>query len=319
MCTVCGCSEGTPSTECAKAHDAESHARYYAHVQDDCNRHYAHPHGDQALQRSYHARDSHSHHHRSAHHQAHGGQALLSGGAGPAALKVTGMSRERVIQIERDILGKNNGIAADNRALFVADDLLVFNLLSSPGAGKTTLLVRAVSELKRSRPVGVIEGDQQTSNDAERIRAAGVPAIQVNTGKGCHLDAAMIGEAYRRLPLLTGGILFIENVGNLICPAAFDLGEACKIVVLSMTEGEDKPLKYPDMFAASSLMVINKIDLAPLLEFDLGKTIEYARRVNPKIDVLVVSARTGEGFGALYAWIDRQAGHQRRAVEDTRR
>jgi len=319
MCTVCGCTEGTPSTECVKAHDAESHARYYAHVQDDCDRHYAHPHGDQALQRSYHARDSHSHHHRSAHHQAHGGQALLSGGAGWAALKVTGMSRERVIQIERDILGKNNGIAADNRALFVADDLLVFNLLSSPGAGKTTLLVRAVSELKRSRPVGVIEGDQQTSNDAERIRAAGVPAIQVNTGKGCHLDATMIGEAYRRLPLLTGGILFIENVGNLICPAAFDLGEACKIVVLSMTEGEDKPLKYPDMFAASSLMVINKIDLAPLLEFDLGKTIEYARRVNPKIDVLVVSARTGEGFGALYAWIDRQAGHQRRAVEDTRR
>ncbi|SCB31004.1 hydrogenase nickel incorporation protein HypB [Bradyrhizobium shewense] len=228
------------------------------------------------------------------------------------------MSRERVIQIGRDILGKNNGIAADNRALFVADDLLVFNLLSSPGAGKTTLLVRGVSELKRSRPVGVIEGDQHTSHDAERIRATGVPAIQVNTGKGCHLDAAMIGEAYRRLPLLTGGILFIENVGNLICPAAFDLGEACKIVVLSITEGEDKPLKYPDMFAASSLMVINKIDLVPLLEFDLGKTIEYARRVNPKIDVLVVSARTGEGFGALYAWIDRQAGHQRRALEDTR-
>ncbi|UQR67846.1 hydrogenase nickel incorporation protein HypB [Bradyrhizobium sp. C-145] len=319
MCTVCGCTEGKPLTKRAKAHDAESHERYDAHVQDDCERHCAHPHGDQGPQRSNHAGDGHSRNHRSAHHQAHGVQALLSGGAEPAGLKVGGMSRERVIQVERDILGKNNGIAADNRALFVADDLLVFNLLSSPGAGKTTLLVRAVSELKRSRPVGVIEGDQQTSNDAERIRAAGVPAIQVNTGKGCHLDAAMIGEAYRRLPLLTGGILFIENVGNLICPAAFDLGEACKIVVLSMTEGEDKPLKYPDIFAASSLMVINKIDLASLLEFDLDKTIEYARRVNPKIDVLVVSARTGEGFGALYAWIDRQAGHQRRAVEDTRR
>ncbi|MFK4535386.1 hydrogenase nickel incorporation protein HypB [Bradyrhizobium ottawaense] len=229
------------------------------------------------------------------------------------------MSGRQVIEIERDILGKNNGIAAVNRALFLADDLLVFNLLSSPGAGKTTLLVRAASELKRSRPVGVIEGDQQTSNDAERIQAAGVPAVQINTGKNCHLDAAMIGGAYRRLPLLSGGILFIENVGNLICPAAFDLGEACKIVVFSITEGEDKPLKYPYMFAASSLVVINKIDLAPLLEFDLGKTIEYAKRVNPKIDVLVVSARTGEGFGALYAWINRQARRQRRALEDARR
>ncbi|MBB4362932.1 hydrogenase nickel incorporation protein HypB [Bradyrhizobium sp. CIR18] len=319
MCTVCGCTEETPSSKRAKAHDAKSHERPDAHVQNDCDRYCAHPHEDQGPQRSNHAGDSHSRHRRSAHHQAHGGHAFLSGGAGPAGLEVAVIGRKRVIQIGRDILGKNNGIAADNRALFVADDLLVFNLLSSPGAGKTTLLVRGVSELKRSRPVGVIEGDQQTSNDAERIRAAGVPAIQVNTGKGCHLDAAMIGEAYRRLPLLTGGILFIENVGNLICPAAFDLGEACKIVVLSITEGEDKPLKYPDIFTASSLMVINKIDLAPLLEFDLGKTIEYARRVNPKIDVLVVSARTGEGFDALYAWIDRQAGHQSRALEDIRR
>ncbi|MGY4627437.1 hydrogenase nickel incorporation protein HypB [Bradyrhizobium sp. USDA 4486] len=318
MCTVCGCTEGTPSTKRAKAHDVERHEGYAAHVPGDCDCHCARPHGDQGAQRSNHAGDSHSRHPQSAHHQAHGGQALLSG-AGPAGLKVGGMSRERVIQIERDILSKNNGIAAHNRALFLANDLLVFNLLSSPGAGKTTLLVRAASELKRSRPVGVIEGDQQTSNDAERIRAAGVPAIQVNTGKGCHLDAAMIGEVYRRLPLLTGGILFIENVGNLICPAAFDLGEACKIVLLSITEGEDKPLKYPDTFAASSLMVINKIDLAPLLEFDFRKTIEYARRVNPKIEVLLVSARTGEGLGALYAWIDRQAGHQRRPVEDIRR
>ncbi|OPY94623.1 hydrogenase accessory protein HypB [Bradyrhizobium sacchari] len=314
MCTVCGCTEGAPTNH-AKTNHSESHERCDAHMQDDYNRHSALPQRDQ---RPSHAGDSHISHRRSAHQQAHGLQALPSGGVGPAGLKVGGVSRERVIEIERDILGKNNGIAAVNRALFVADDLLVFNLLSSPGAGKTTLLARAVSELKRRRLVGVIEGDQQTSNDAERIRAAGVPAVQVNTGKNCHLDAAMIGEAYRHLPPLTGGILFIENVGNLICPAAFDLGEACKIVVFSITEGEDKPLKYPDMFAASSLMVINKVDLAPLLDFDLGKTIEYARRVNPKIDVLVVSARTGEGFGALYAWIDKQTGDQRRTVEDSR-
>ncbi|WP_439396847.1 hydrogenase nickel incorporation protein HypB [Bradyrhizobium sp. PMVTL-01] len=311
MCTVCGCTEGTPSTKHLEANDAESHDRYADHVQDDCDGHSVLPPPDQSPPLSNHGGESYNRR-RSAHHQA------LRSGAGSAGLRGGGMSRKKIIEIERDILGKNNGIAAVNRALFVADDLLVFNLLSSPGAGKTTLLVRAVSELKRRRPVGVIEGDQQTSNDAERIRAAGVPAVQVNTGKNCHLDAAMVGAAYRHLPPLTGGILFIENVGNLICPAAFDLGEARKIVVFSITEGEDKPLKYPDMFAASSLMLINKIDLASLLDFDLGKTVEYARRVNPKIDVLVVSARTGEGFGALYAWIDKQASDRRRIVEDTR-
>ncbi|KRP99737.1 hydrogenase nickel incorporation protein HypB [Bradyrhizobium pachyrhizi] len=319
MCGVCGCSEGTPSTEPSEAHNAQGRARDYPHVQDDCDRHEAHLHDDQDLQRSNHARHIHDHDPHPGRRRADGGQAILDCSAGPAGVKVADMRRERVIQIERDILSKNSRIAADNRALFVADELLVFNLVSSPGAGKTSLLVRAVSELKRSRPIGVIEGDQQTSNDAERIRATGVPAIQVNTGKGCHLDAAMIGEAYRRLPPLIGGILFIENVGNLVCPAAFDLGEACKIVVLSTTEGEDKPLKYPDIFGASSLMLINKVDLAPLLEFDLGKTVEYARRVNPKIEVLTVSARTGEGLGGLFAWIDKQAAHHRRALEDTRR
>ena len=225
----------------------------------------------------------------------------------PARQKIAGMSSDRIIQVERDILSKNDRLAAANRARFRADDVLAFNFVSSPGAGKTSLLVRAVAELKQTRPVAVIEGDQQTSNDAERIRATGAPAIQVNTGKGCHLDAAMVAEAYERLPWLNGGILFIENVGNLVCPAAFDLGEACKIVVFSTTEGEDKPLKYPDMFAASSLMLINKIDLAPVLDFDLAKTIEYARRVNPKIEVLTVSARTGEGFAAFYAWIRKRA------------
>lgn len=229
----------------------------------------------------------------------------------PAGQEIAGLSSGRIIQIERDILGKNNRLAAENRARFAAHDVLAFNLVSSPGAGKTSLLVRAVSDLKQSRPVAVIEGDQQTSNDAERIRATGVPAIQINTGKGCHLDAAMVGEAYGRLPPLRGGLLFIENVGNLVCPAAFDLGEACKIVVFSTTEGEDKPLKYPDMFAASALMLINKIDLAPVLDFNLAQTIEYARRVNPKIEVLTISARTGEGLSAFYAWIRKQADKMR--------
>ncbi|WP_028348772.1 hydrogenase nickel incorporation protein HypB [Bradyrhizobium murdochi] len=319
MCTVCGCSEGTPSIERADAQSAQTQGHHHDHTHDHCGHHHDHRHCGQKMHDSQNHYHGHDHHHDHSGQHAQRGGALGDCGADPAGLKIAGMSRERVIQIERDILGKNNRIAADNRARFLADDLLVFNLVSSPGAGKTSLLVRAVSELKGSRPVGVIEGDQQTSNDADRIRATGVPAIQINTGKGCHLDAAMVGEAYRRLPPLKGGILFIENVGNLVCPAAFDLGEACKIVVFSTPDGEDKPLKYPDMFAASSLMLINKIDLAPVIDFDLAQTIEYARRVNPNIEVLTVSARTGEGFAALYAWIRKQAAYQRRPVQDALR
>jgi hydrogenase nickel incorporation protein HypB len=285
MCTVCGCGDGKASIEHAHDHHHD-HGGHHHH-------HHHHGHG-------------HHHHHGDDHDPALDEAGLLDCGANPAGQKIAGMSSDRIIQVERDILGKNDRLAADNRARFAADGVLAFNLVSSPGAGKTSLLVRAVSELKESFAIGVIEGDQQTSNDAERIRATGVPAIQVNTGKGCHLDAAMVGEAYDRLPWLNGGLLFIENVGNLVCPAAFDLGEACKIVVFSTTEGEDKPLKYPDMFAASSLMLINKIDLAPVLDFDLAKTIEYARRVNPKIEVLTVSARTGEGFATFYAWIRKR-------------
>ncbi|TYO61665.1 hydrogenase nickel incorporation protein HypB [Bradyrhizobium hipponense] len=293
MCTVCGCSDGKASIEDAHGHhhdhgDGHEHGGHHHH-----HRGHGHDHG-------------HHHHHGGAHDHAPDEAGLLDCGANPAGQKIAGMSSDRIIQVERDIFGKNDRLAADNRARFAADGVLAFNLVSSPGAGKTSLLVRAVSELKASFAIGVIEGDQQTSNDAERIRATGVPAIQVNTGKGCHLDAAMVGEAYDRLPWLNGGLLFIENVGNLVCPAAFDLGEACKIVVISTTEGEDKPLKYPDMFAASSLMLINKIDLAPVLDFDLAKTIDYARRINPKIEVLTVSARTGEGFAAFFAWIRKR-------------
>ncbi|OSJ36388.1 hydrogenase accessory protein HypB [Bradyrhizobium japonicum] len=293
MCTVCGCSDGKASIEDAHGHHHDHGDGHEPGGHHHHDRGHGHNHG-------------HHHHHGGAHDHAPDEAGLLDCGANPAGQKIAGMSSDRIIQVERDILGKNDRLAADNRARFAADGVLAFNLVSSPGAGKTSLLVRALSELKASFAIGVIEGDQQTSNDAERIRATGVPAIQVNTGKGCHLDAAMVGEAYDRLPWLNGGLLFIENVGNLVCPAAFDLGEACKIVVFSTTEGEDKPLKYPDMFAASSLMLINKIDLAPVLDFDLAKTIDYAHRVNPKIEVLTVSARTGEGFAAFFAWIRKR-------------
>jgi len=208
-----------------------------------------------------------------------------------------------MVQIEEDILGKNNQYAAANRRWFEARGILTLNLVSSPGSGKTTLLTRSIDDLKAELSLSVIEGDQQTANDAERIRETGVKALQINTGKGCHLDAHMVGHALETLQPKEGGVLFIENVGNLVCPAAFDLGEAHKVAILSVTEGEDKPIKYPDMFHAADLMLLNKIDLLPYLQFDVDKCIEYARRVNPGIKVLLLSATSGEGMKAWYQWI----------------
>jgi len=208
-----------------------------------------------------------------------------------------------MIQIERDILAQNDQYAAANRSWFRARGILALNLVSSPGSGKTSLLTRSIQDLKRHFPLAVIEGDQQTSHDADRIRATGVPALQINTGKGCHLDAHMVGHAVEGLELAERSLLFIENVGNLVCPAAFDLGEAHKVVILSVTEGEDKPLKYPDMFHAADLMILNKIDLLPYLDFDLTRCIDYARRVKPDIEVMQLSARSGEGLDAWYGWI----------------
>jgi hydrogenase nickel incorporation protein HypB len=213
----------------------------------------------------------------------------------------------RTLQIEQDILAKNDAYALDNRKRLAAQHVFALNLVSSPGSGKTTLLCKTIEALRGGRPVAVIEGDQQTSNDAERIRATGAPAIQINTGKGCHLDAHMVGHAIEQLGLAERSLLMIENVGNLVCPAAFDLGEAHKVVILSVTEGEDKPIKYPDMFAAADLMLLNKVDLLPYLAFDVERAIEYARRVNPKIEVIRVSATTGEGMADWLAWLERGA------------
>ena len=211
------------------------------------------------------------------------------------------------MRIERDILGKNAGFARANRARLADRGIFALNLVSSPGSGKTSLLVRTIAALAPHHAIAVIEGDQQTSNDAARIRATGVPAVQVNTGKGCHLDAHMVGHAIDELAPAPRSLLFIENVGNLVCPAAFDLGEAHKVVVLSVTEGEDKPLKYPDMFAAADLMLLNKSDLLPHLEFDLSACMANALRVNPGLQILTVSARTGEGLPAWLAWIEARA------------
>jgi hydrogenase nickel incorporation protein HypB len=212
-----------------------------------------------------------------------------------------------MVQIEQDILSKNDAYARENRAFLAGRRVFALNLVSSPGSGKTTLLCKTIDLLKGRRAVAVIEGDQQTSNDAERIRATGAPAIQINTGKGCHLDAHMVGHAIHQLDLADRSLLMIENVGNLVCPAAFDLGEAHKVAILSVTEGEDKPLKYPDMFRAADLMLLNKIDLLPYLSFDVERAIEFARRVNPNIEVLRLSATTGEGMEAWLAWLERGA------------
>lgn len=226
-----------------------------------------------------HSHDDHGHHH---HDHGHG----------------------RTISVGEDILARNNNIANENRALFESKKILALNFVSSPGSGKTEFLCATVRAKPADAPeILVIEGDQQTDNDADRIRATGAKAVQINTGKGCHLDAAQVKLALEVQPPSDNSLVLIENVGNLVCPAEFDLGEAHKVVVISVTEGADKPLKYPDMFAAADLMLINKIDLAPYVNFDMDKCEEYARRVNPSIRCLRVSATTGEGMDKWWAWL----------------
>lgn len=306
MCVVCGCAETGKQVAAGDAAD---------HVHDDDHAHghpHSHPHS--------HSHHPHPHEHGKSHGHAHGTYVRVdphSGdlhyGAGAARVSVPGMSQARAIQIETDILGENDRIARQNRQHFEAHGVTALNLMSSPGSGKTTLLCATIDALKSRMPdlsVAVIEGDQQTSFDADRIRATGAPAIQVNTGKGCHLDAPMVAEAFAGLHQHdhehARSLLFIENVGNLVCPAVWDLGEAAKITILSVTEGEDKPLKYPDMFAASKLMLLNKVDLLPYLRFDVQRCIDAARRVNPTIEVLQLSATTGEGMEAWLEWIAQQ-------------
>ena len=284
MCTVCGCGD-------AKLVESEAHEHVHTRPDGTTFTHH-HDHGHEHA----HAHDHHAHRHDTVDY-----------GGGLAGVHVPGMSQERVIKIERDILSKNDAHAADNRRAFARDHIFALNFVSSPGSGKTSLLVRTIKDLARRVAISVIEGDQQTSNDAERIRATGAPALQINTGKGCHLDAHMVGHAVETLKPAPGSTLFIENVGNLVCPAAFDLGEAHKVVVLSVTEGEDKPLKYPDMFAAADLMLLNKSDLLPHLDFDVSACLANALRVNPRLRTLIVSARTGEGMAAFYAWIEASA------------
>lgn len=300
MCTTCGCSsDGAVTMDPGHHHD---HSHEHGH-------HHGHEHGE-------HAHDhTHEHHHGHAPHgagtavHADNGPAHTHGpdhhdyGTGPARSHAPGLTQARMVEIERNILSKNDAYADQNRETLSRRGVLALNLLAGPGAGKTTLLVETLKLLHGAIPAAVIEGDQQTSNDAERIRATGVRAVQINTGKGCHLDAHQVGHALEHLPLPPGGVLFVENVGNLVCPAAFDLGEQLRVTLLSVTEGEDKPLKYPDIFQNADLVILTKTDLVPYLGTDMALLEANVRRVAPKARILHTGARTGAGMDTWLDWL----------------
>jgi hydrogenase nickel incorporation protein HypB len=270
MCTICGCSDDNDVRYTVPGVHAHEHdGVWHTHDHDE---HGAHGHG-------------HTHE--------------------PAAALHAGL-HGRTVALEQDILAKNRVQAERNRGWFEGRGVLALNLMSSPGSGKTSLLERSIRALGDAMRIYVVEGDQATTNDAERIRATGCAVIQVNTGTGCHLEADMLARGIERLDPVPGSLVLIENVGNLVCPALFDLGERAKVVVLSVTEGDDKPAKYPHMFRACRLMLINKIDLLPHVRFDVDRCIAYARQINPQIEVLMVSAETGEGMEAWHAWLHRE-------------
>jgi hydrogenase nickel incorporation protein HypB len=287
MCSTCGCSSTTGvrvtnlETGSTVALDDvhPDHDHHHAHSGHD----HIHAH-DHPYEHAHHHLHDHGHTHHDGHGQAHG----------------------TTITLEREILARNNLLAERNRGWLAGRNILALNLVSSPGAGKTTLLERTIRDLGQKLPVLVLEGDQETTRDAERIRAAGCRVVQINTGTGCHLDAAMVARGLEQLAPPLDSLLFIENVGNLVCPALFDLGEQAKVLIVSVTEGEDKPLKYPHMFRASQLLLLNKIDLLPHVAFDVERFRGHLRQVNPDLQVLQLSATRGDGLDLWYAWLGEQ-------------
>lgn len=281
MCVTCGCSGDTQVRLTNLEADVTTtvNEHHHTHILDEGTM-VTHSHDNQ----DYH---SHFHSHSTTkpfptHSQIHG----------------------TTISLEKNILKKNDLIAAQNRVSFKNHNILTLNLVSSPGSGKTTLLTRTIEDLKDKIKISVIEGDQETANDARKIKETGCKVIQINTGIGCHLEAVMVEKAYIELNPPTNSILMIENVGNLVCPALFDLGEYAKVAILSVTEGEDKPIKYPHMFQKSNVMILNKIDLLPYLQFDLNRCLDYAKQVNPNICIFQVSSITGEGLSIWYDWLE---------------
>jgi hydrogenase nickel incorporation protein HypB len=267
MCSTCGCEQSANSVTIRIPGEENNDHHHHDH------HHHDHDHHDHDHHHYDHRHDTHVHHH------------------------------DRTIEVEQDILHKNNLLAERNRGYFDAKNIVALNLVSSPGAGKTSLLERTIKELGSEMKLSVIEGDQQTMNDANRIAAAGAPVVQINTGLGCHLDAEMVGKALKKLQPAEGSLLFIENVGNLVCPSLFDLGENKRVLIMSVTEGDDKPIKYPTMFQSSHLCIINKTDLGPYVDFDMEKAREYAVRVNHHLEIIEVSVKTGEGMDKWYEWL----------------
>ena len=278
MCGTCGCGDETGATilDLQTGEHVHADGTRHTHAHDHHGHEHHHDHG-------------HDHHHHHQHEHEH-------------------------IDLNARILAKNDALAARNRAWFAGREILALNLVSSPGAGKTTVLERTVHALRDRYALSVIEGDQATAHDGERIRAAGAAAVQINTGTGCHLEADMVARAVQQLRPSPGALVLIENVGNLVCPALFDLGERAKVVVFSVTEGEDKPLKYPHMFRAAGLVLLSKTDLLPHLDFDVERAIANLHRVNPACELLRVSAKTGEGLQDWFAWIARQHAAAREAA-----
>ena len=336
MCTTCGCSntQGAAVTDLdaeeaaqAKAQSQSqatregaavgtrepSYRRVSEHEQEHAHLHpqsHSHVHGQphsHDSQHPHHHEHEHSHDgvlaHSHPHEHSHDGDHAHGHTRTHDHPHNHGSEHVTSITLEQDILAKNQLLAERNRGWLAGRSILALNLMSSPGAGKTTLLERTIHDLGETLPLTVIEGDQATLNDAERIRATGARVVQINTGTGCHLDAEMASRALTQLDPPMHSVVMIENVGNLVCPALFDLGEGAKVLILSVTEGEDKPIKYPHMFRACSLLLLNKIDLLPYLRFDVEKCVGYARKVNPGIEILQVSAQSGEGMETWYAWL----------------
>ncbi|MCA0153365.1 hydrogenase nickel incorporation protein HypB [Winogradskyella vincentii] len=269
MCGTCGCGTGESGVAIQNPKEIKNREHHHHH---DGHTHSHEHHHDHSHGHDHHHRDDHSH-------------------------------KRTVIEVEQDILHHNEIMASRNRGYFDAKNIFALNLVSSPGSGKTSILERTLTDLKPEVPFYVIEGDQKTMNDANRIDALDIPVIQINTGKGCHLESDMVYEAIKKLSMVDNSVLMIENVGNLVCPSMFNLGESKRVVIISTTEGEDKPVKYPDMFHSSDICIINKIDLLPYLNINIEKLKEYALQVNPNLVFFEISATSGEGMDTWYDWL----------------
>jgi hydrogenase nickel incorporation protein HypB len=297
MCSTCGCENNDEiiihfgDNEHEHIHEDENHETDEKHDEKKHSHHHSHDdHHDHKHDKSDHKHHYGHHHNKHLDNQEHN-------------KKQHGYNRR--LEVEMDILNNNNLMAERNRGYFEAKKVLTLNLMSSPGSGKTTILERTITDLKNRFPISIIEGDQQTSLDADRIKAVGVPVVQINTGNGCHLDAKMVNAAILKLDIQEKSMLFIENVGNLVCPSLFDLGESIRVVIISVTEGDDKPLKYPTIFDTAQVCIINKTDLIPYVDFNIEKVKENALKVNNRLEFFELSAKTGSGLENWYKWLEK--------------